>query len=82
MVFIHIEMVITRRDPDARFFVHKPPQPPRLPEKAWINPPAENTTRQQAPGSTISTLDDIWIPPDPAPQVSVPPEPGIIEAAH
>ena len=27
-------------------------------------------------------LDDIWIPPDPAPQESVPPEPGIIEAAH
>jgi putative transposase len=63
-------------------FVHQPPQPPRLPEKAWINPPAEKSTRQQAPGSTISTLDDIWIPPDPAPQVSVPPEPGIIEVAH
>jgi len=63
-------------------FVHQPPQPPRLPEKAWINPPVEKTTRQQAPGSTISTLDDIWIPPDPAPQVSVPPEPGIIEVAH
>jgi putative transposase len=63
-------------------FVHQPPQPPRLPEKAWINPPVEKTTRQEAPGSTISTLDDIWIPPDPAPQVPVPPEPGIIEVAH
>lgn len=58
-------------------FVHQPPQPPRLPEKAWINPPVEKTTRPQAPGSTISTLDDIWTPPDPAAQ-----EPGIIEAAH
>ena len=63
-------------------FVHQPPQPPRLPEKAWINPPVEKTTRQETPGSTISTLDDIWIPPDPAPRVPVPPEPGIIEVAH
>jgi putative transposase len=29
----------------------RPPQPPALPEAAWINPPREKTTPQDAPGS-------------------------------
>ena len=44
-------------------FVRKPPQPPILPAAAWINPPAKKTTLQDAPGSTIATWDDTWVPP-------------------
>jgi len=39
-------------------FVRKVPQPPILPEAAWINPPAKKTTLQDASGSTIVDLDD------------------------
>ena len=51
------------RHPDR--FVRKPPQPPILPEAAWINPPAKNTTPQDDPGSTQGTSDMVWVPPDP-----------------
>ncbi len=44
-------------------FVRNPPRPPKLPEAAWINPPAKKTTRQDAPGPAIVTQGDIWIPP-------------------
>jgi putative transposase len=43
-------------------FVRKVPQPPILPEAAWINPPVKKTTLQDAPGSTIVTFDDAWVP--------------------
>jgi putative transposase len=39
-------------------FVKKPPSPPKLPEMAWINPPTEKTTRQDAIGTTISAADN------------------------
>jgi putative transposase len=63
-------------------FVRKPPRPPRLPEAAWINPPAKNTMRQDAPGSTIVALPDVWVPPDSAIQAPSHPEPALIEVAH
>ena len=44
-------------------FVRRPPQPPELPEAAWINPPEKKTMPQDAPESTIVTLDDSWVPP-------------------
>lgn len=44
-------------------FVRQPPKPPELPEAAWINPPEKNMTLQEAPESTIVTLDDPWVPP-------------------
>jgi len=34
-----------------------------MPEAVWINPPSEKTTRQDAPGATISTPDDLEHPP-------------------
>lgn len=46
-------------------FVRRPPQPPVLPGAAWINPPAKQTTLQEAPGSTITTSGDVWVPLDP-----------------
>jgi putative transposase len=44
-------------------FVRRPPEPPVLPRAAWINPPREKTTLQDAPGSTIATLADPRVPP-------------------
>jgi putative transposase len=44
-------------------FVHGPPQPPIPPRQAWINPPVKKTTSQDAPGSTIATPDNPWVPP-------------------
>jgi len=44
-------------------FVRKPPQPPVLPTAAWINPPREKTTLQDAPGSSITTSVDPRVPP-------------------
>ena len=44
-------------------FVRRPPQPPILPEAAWINPPAKTTTLQDAPGLTITTSADTWVLP-------------------
>lgn len=43
-------------------FVRKHPQPPDLPQAAWINPPREKTTHENAPGSPIAAPDDIWDP--------------------
>jgi putative transposase len=44
-------------------FVRKLPQPPVLPTAAWINPPREKTTLQDALGSTIATSVDPRVPP-------------------
>jgi putative transposase len=63
-------------------FVRKRPQPPILPEAAWINPPAKKTTSLDAPGSTITTTDDTWAPPvltlDASPALAV----DFVELAH
>jgi putative transposase len=45
-------------------FVRRAPRPPILPEEAWINPPARKTTPQDGPGSTPTTSDDVWVPPN------------------
>jgi transposase InsO family protein len=45
-------------------FVRKVPQPPIVPEAAWINPPLKKSTLQDARGSTIVTLDDACVPLD------------------
>ena len=50
-----------RRHPER--FVHGTPKPPSMPQAVWINPPPEKTTRQDAPGATISTPDDLEHPP-------------------
>jgi hypothetical protein len=63
-------------------FVRKPPRPPVLPEAAWINPPANKTTRQDASGSALATPDDVWVPPDPMPDAPLSPAPELIEVAH
>jgi len=63
-------------------FVRQPPRPPRLPEAAWINPPVKKLTYQDAPGSTIVTRADIWVPPDSVVQAQSHPEPALIEVAH
>ena len=39
-------------------FVKGPPSAPEVPAMVWINPPVEKTTRRQAPGTTISKVDD------------------------
>ena len=62
-------------------FVRKPPRPPVLPEAAWINPPAKETTLQNASGSAIATPDEVWVPPDPLPNAPSSPEPEIIKVA-
>jgi hypothetical protein len=49
-----------RRHPGR--FVHGTPEPPSMPEAVWINPPSEKKTRQDAPGATISTPDDLQHP--------------------
>jgi putative transposase len=59
-------------------FVRQPPRPPILPEAAWINPPAKKPTRQEAPGSTIVTRADIWVPPDSVVPALSHPEPARI----
>ena len=63
-------------------FVHRPPQPPRLPTAVWINPPAEKTTRLEASRSIISTPDEVWIPPGPASVTPPAINPDSFEAAH
>ncbi len=62
-------------------FVHMPPRPPVLPEAAWINPPAKETTLQNASGSAIPTPDEVWVPPDPMPNAPSSPAPEIIKVA-
>jgi len=44
-------------------FVGKPPQPPLLPLAAWINPPAQKASAQDAPGSTQTISDDLSVDP-------------------
>jgi len=44
-------------------FVRHAPRPPVLPAAAWINPPRQKTTLQDAPGSTRSPSGNIWVPP-------------------
>lgn len=39
-------------------FVNGRPHPADLPTAVWINPPVKNTTRQDAPGTTIAGSDD------------------------
>ena len=39
-------------------FVNKPPQPPRLPQAVWINPPTNESTAQHGAGATISIADN------------------------
>ena len=68
------------RNPER--FVRKPPRPPVLPEAAWINPPAKETTLHVAPGSPIATADDVWVPPDPAPEMITSPAPATIEVVQ
>jgi len=63
-------------------FVRKPPRPPVLPEAAWINPPANKSTRQDASGSAIASPVDVWVPPDPMPDAPSSPAPELIEVAH
>jgi putative transposase len=63
-------------------FVRKVPRPPIVPDAAWINPPANKTTLQVAPGSTIVNLDDVWVPPDSMSNAPSSFEPEIIEVAQ
>jgi putative transposase len=65
------------RNPER--FVRKPPQPPVLPEAAWINPPPKETTLHVAPGSTIALADDVWVPPDPETETITSSAPAMIE---
>jgi putative transposase len=44
-------------------FVKGRPQLADLPSSVWINPRAKKTTAQDAPGSTIVTVDDPWVDP-------------------
>jgi putative transposase len=63
-------------------FVRKVPQPPIVPEAAWINPPAKKTTLEDARGSTIVTLDDTCVPLVSGRDAFAKPEPEFIEVAH
>ena len=42
-------------------FVQGRPQPAEIPTAVWINPPAKRPTAQDAPGTTIVTLDDLQV---------------------
>ena len=44
-------------------FVKGRPQPADLPTAVWINPPVKKPTRQDAPGTTIVTPDDLQVHP-------------------
>ncbi len=44
-------------------FVNGRPQPADLPTAVWINPPATKPTAQDAPGTTIVTVDDLRVDP-------------------
>lgn len=65
------------RNPER--FVRKPPQPPVVPDAAWINPPPKETTLHVAPGSSIATVDDAWVPPDPMSETITPQMPETFE---
>ena len=45
-------LLAASRAPPERF-VRRPPQPPDLPQQAWINPPIEKPTLQDGPGTAI-----------------------------
>jgi putative transposase len=72
----HTLLAAYARHPER--FVRQPPRPPILPEAAWINPPAKKPTHQDAPGSTILTQADIWVPPDSVVPALSHPEPALI----
>jgi putative transposase len=63
-------------------FVHKPPQPPVLPDAAWINPPVRKTTFQDALGSTIVNPDDACVPQDLAVRALSLFKPELVEVTH
>ncbi len=63
-------------------FVRKVPQPPIVPEAAWINPPPKKTTLQDGSGSTIVILDDACVPPDSGLDASSDSEPEFIGVAQ
>jgi len=63
-------------------FVRKVPQPPVVPEAAWINPPPRNTTLEDARGSTIVIVDDGCVPLDPGFDASSNSEPEFIGVAQ
>ena len=53
----HVLTATDARHPER--FVQGPPQPADLPTAVWNNPPAKKTTAQDAPGTTIVTLNDL-----------------------
>jgi putative transposase len=63
-------------------FVRKVPQPPILPDAAWINAPQQKTTLQVAPGSAIVASDDVWVPPISMLDTPSTLEPELIEVAQ
>jgi transposase InsO family protein len=63
-------------------FVRKVPQPPIVPEAAWINPPPQKTTLEDARGSTIASLDDACVPVDSGRDAPSSAERELIEAAQ
>ena len=63
-------------------FVRKVPQPPIVPEAAWINPPPKKTTLEDARGSTIVNLDDACVTLDSGRDVLPDSKSGIIELAQ
>jgi len=62
--------------------VRKPPQPPILPDRAWINPPPKKTMLQDVSGSTIATSDDVWVAPVSDLDVSLPSMPELVKVVH
>ena len=59
------QTLLAAYDRNPERFVRRAPRPPILPASAWINPPREKTTLQDAPGSAIATSGDTWDPRDP-----------------
>ncbi len=57
-------------------FVRGMPQPPVLPPQAWINPPPEKTTRQEAAGATFSRWSTPGVPPDSGQRDQISPHAG------
>ncbi len=55
-----VQLAAYRGHPER--FVNGPPRLQQLPEAVWINPP-ENTTHQDAPGSTQADPDDLRVVP-------------------
>ena len=45
-------------------FVRGVPRLASLPKAVWINPPQKQSGREDAPGTTIVTLDDPWVDPN------------------